>query len=73
MIFLNMEIKGYLDNNWEERLYGLTFNQKNNGNTELSGILDDQEVFHGIMKKTRDLGIRIISIKCYDMTYDNNQ
>jgi hypothetical protein len=41
---------------------GLTITQDENGNTVLSGHIVDQAALNGILNKTRDLGMTLISV-----------
>ena len=56
-----IRIKGHLDNRWAAWFEGLTVTREENGNTLLSGRVD-QAALHGLLKKVRDLGMPLISV-----------
>ena len=57
-----IRLKGYLDDKWTEWFEGLTISLEENGDTLLIGPVADQAALHGLLKKTRDLGLPLISI-----------
>jgi hypothetical protein len=56
-----IRVAGHLSNNWSTRFEGLTMRHKPEGDTVLSGSLD-QSALHGVLAKIRDLGLNLISI-----------
>lgn len=57
-----IRIKGHLDCQWTDWFEGLTITLEDNGETLLTGPVADQSALHGILKKTRDLGLPLLSV-----------
>lgn len=57
-----IRIKGHLGQQWMDWFEGLTITLEDNGETLMTGGLDDQAALHGILKKVRDLGIPLLSV-----------
>ncbi len=58
-----IRIKGHLENRWANWFDGLTITLEDNGETRLSGPVTDQAALHGLLRKVRDLGMFLISLK----------
>lgn len=58
-----IRIKGHLDNRWIDWFEGLTITLEDNGETLLNGPVVDQAALHGLLRKVRDLGMPLISVK----------
>jgi hypothetical protein len=58
-----IRIKGHLDDRWTEWFEGLTIMLEEDGDTLLTGSVIDQAALHGLLKKVRDLGMPLISVK----------
>jgi len=58
-----IRLKGHLDNQWTEWFEGLTITLEENGNTLLTGPVADQAALHGLLKKVRDLGMPLVSVR----------
>lgn len=56
-------LKGHLDNRWADWFEGLTITLKENGHTYLTGAVVDQAALHGLLRKVRDLGLPLLSVK----------
>jgi hypothetical protein len=56
-----IRIKGYLDNRRAAWFEGLTITREENGNTLLTGRVD-QAALHGLLKKVRDSGLPLVSV-----------
>jgi len=54
-------VAGHLSVNWERRFEGLSIRHKPEGETVLSGMLD-QAALQGVFVKIRDLGLKLISV-----------
>jgi len=55
-------VAGHLSANWAARFEGLSMRHQPDGETVLSGLLD-QAALHGVLMKIRDLGLKLISVK----------
>ncbi len=57
-----IRLKGNLDDRWAEWFEGLTITLEEDGDTLLTGLMVDQAVLFGLLKKVRDLGIPLLSV-----------
>jgi len=57
-----IRVVSHLSANWARRFEGLSMRHEPEGETVLSGMLD-QAALHGVFVKIRDLGLHIISVK----------
>jgi hypothetical protein len=58
-----IRIKGHLDNRWADWFEGLTITLEADAETWLTGPVADQAALHGLLRKIRDLGMPLISVK----------
>ena len=58
-----IRIKGHLDNRWADWFEGLTITLEADAETWLTGPVADQAALHGLLRKVRDLGMPLISVK----------
>ena len=58
-----IRIMGYLDRQWAAWLEGMTITQTGSGETVLTGAVVDQAALYGLLRKMRDLGLPLISVK----------
>jgi hypothetical protein len=56
-----IRVAGHLSANWAERFEGLSMRHEPEGETVLSGMLD-QAAMHGVLVRIRDLGLNLISV-----------
>jgi hypothetical protein len=56
-----IRVAGHLSANWAARFEGLSMRHEPEGETLLSGLLD-QAALHGVLIKIRDLGLNLISV-----------
>jgi hypothetical protein len=61
-----IRIEGHLSHQWSDWFDSLTITLESNGDTLLSGPVVDQAALHGLLKKVRDLGMRLISVNCVE-------
>jgi len=61
-----LRVKGHLDDRWSEWLGGLAVQCQEDGTTVLVGPVVDQAALHGLIKKVRDLGLPLLSVKRTD-------
>ena len=57
-----IKVKGHLDRRWTEWFGGLTITLEDNGETLLTGPVEDQAALHGLLKRVRDLGMPLVSV-----------
>ncbi len=58
-----IRIRGHLDERWANWFEGLTITLEANGETLLTGPVVDQAALHGLLKKVRDLGLPLLSVR----------
>jgi hypothetical protein len=58
-----IRVRGHLDARWANRFEGLTITVEENGDTFLTGVVIDQAALHGLLKKVRDLGLPLVSVR----------
>ena len=56
-----IRIKGHLGSQWSEWFGGLSITLEDNGDTLLTGPVEDQAALHGLLRNVRDLGMPLIS------------
>jgi hypothetical protein len=61
-----LRIKNHLDSHWEEWFDGMTITKMANGETLLSGVVEDQSALHGLLEKVRSLNLTLISVQKVD-------
>ena len=57
-----IRIKGLLDRQWTDEFGGMTVSATDDGDTLLTGPVEDQAALHGLLKKVRDWGMPLISV-----------
>ena len=62
-----IRVAGHLSQNWAARFDGLSMRHEPQGETVLSGTLD-QSALHGVLVKIRDLGLNLISVNLVGAT-----
>ena len=60
-IVYQIRIKGHLGPGWTDWFGGLAITLEENGDTLLTGTVEDQAALHGLLRKVRDLGMTLIS------------
>jgi len=58
-----IRLKGHLDERWSNWFEGMTITLEENGDTLLTGLVIDQAALHGLLKKVRDLGLSLVSVR----------
>jgi hypothetical protein len=56
-----IRVAGHLSANWAARFEGLSMRHEPEGETVLSGTLD-QAALHGVLIRIRDLGLKLVSV-----------
>jgi hypothetical protein len=59
--FYEIRVAGHMSTNWAARFEGLSMRYEPEGETVLTGMLD-QSAMHGVFVKIRDLGLYLISV-----------
>jgi len=57
-----IRFEGHLDDQWADWFSGLSISLEENGDTLLTGQVDDQAALFGLLKKIRDLGLPLVSL-----------
>jgi hypothetical protein len=57
-----IRLKGHLDARSSAWFDGLTVTRDSDGTTLIHGLVADQAALHGLLQKTRDLGLPLISV-----------
>ena len=67
----SIQVAGYLDENWSNRLGGLKIScasqDENTLVTTLSGALIDQAALFGVLKALYDMRLPLLSVECLDL------
>jgi hypothetical protein len=58
-----IKIRGGLAIHWSDWICGMQISEDERGNTNLTGIVLDQSVLHGILAQIRNLGLDLISVR----------
>jgi len=61
-----IRIKGHLGCQWTDWFGGLTITLEDNGETLLTGPVVDQAALHGLLRKVRDVGMPLLSVRCIE-------
>ena len=57
-----IRIKGFLDRQWTDWFGGMTISPTEDGDTLLTGPVEDQAALHGLLRKVRDSGMSLVSV-----------
>jgi hypothetical protein len=58
-----IRLRGHLDARWAAWFDGLAITRDRDGTTVIGGPVADQAALHGLLQKTRDLGLPLISVR----------
>ena len=58
-----INVKGHLDQQWQELLMGMEIYHQGDGTTVLQGELSDQTALHAVLNRIRDLGVPLIKVE----------
>jgi hypothetical protein len=64
-LFYEIQVREQLEVHWSAWFDGLTLSRED-GTTFLRGPVADQAALHGLLNRTRDLGLTLISVRCLD-------
>jgi hypothetical protein len=56
-----IRLKGHLGSGWTDWFGGMAITLEDDGDTLLTGPVEDQAALHGLLRKVRDLGMPLIS------------
>lgn len=65
-LLYEIQVQEHLDDHWSAWFDGLTLTHGEGSTTLLHGPVADQAALHGILDRTRDLGLRLISVRRID-------
>lgn len=65
-------LEGHLSPVWESTFEGLAITLDDCGETLLKGPVIDQAELHSLLRKIRDLGMRLISVQCLPSAQRND-
>ncbi|WP_423226196.1 hypothetical protein [Candidatus Amarolinea aalborgensis] len=57
-----IRVNGHLSSQWQDWFEGLTITLEEDGDSLLTGPVVDQAALYGLLRKVRDLGLRLVSI-----------
>jgi hypothetical protein len=57
-----IRVEGHLDLEWADWFENLKIEQEENDSTLITGPIVDDSALHGLLKKIRDSGLRLISV-----------
>ncbi len=58
-----VRIKGVLDRQWVDWFDGMAISTTAGGDTLITGPVDDQAALHGLLKRVRDSGMSLVSVR----------
>ena len=61
-----VRIKGALDREWVDWFDGMDITTTADGDTLLTGPVDDQAALHGLLRRVRDSGMSLVSVRPAD-------
>ena len=61
-----IRLEGHLEARWSAWFDGLAVTRDSDGTTLIHGLVADQAALHGLLQKTRDLGLPLISVNYVD-------
>jgi hypothetical protein len=65
-VVYQIRIKGHLGSQWTDWFEGMTLTLEKEGDTLLTGPVVDQAALHGLIRKVRDLGMPLVSVRPAD-------
>lgn len=61
-----IRLEGHLEDRWANWFEGLSITRDADGSTRLTGLVLDQAALHGLLKKVRDLGLALLTVRRMD-------
>ena len=68
-----IRVKGCLNHSWSDWFEGMTIAPDEYGNTLITGPVIDDAALHGLLKKVRDSGLRLLSVNQIDQVKETNR
>ena len=62
--YYEIRVRGELDSRWSAWFDDVTVTPLGNGDTLITGLIQDQAALHGILAKIRDLSLYLLSVIC---------
>jgi len=62
MHVVTIRIKGEMDESWSEWFEGFNIEHPEPDETLLTGLVEDQAAFYGLIGKLRDLGVQLTAV-----------
>ncbi len=62
MQIVTIRIKGEIDESWSECFEGFELEHYETNETLLTGLVEDQAAFYGLIGKLRDLGLQLLEV-----------
>ena len=57
-----IRVKGHLDHQWSDWFEGMTVEPDEDDTTLITGVVVDDAALHGLLKRVRDSGLRLLSV-----------
>jgi hypothetical protein len=70
MQIVSIRIEGEIDNSWSECFDDFTLSHSGAKETILTGSVEDQAAFYGLIGKLRDLGVTILEVNSVEQAGD---
>jgi len=61
-VVYRVRVSGHLDDRWADWRNGLSIEREEGGDTVLTARVVDQAALHGLLRKLRDVGARLVSV-----------
>ncbi len=68
---VQIKVKGHLDSQWSDWFDNLAITLGTDGTTLLTGPVVDDAALHGLLKKVRDSGMRLLSVNRIESDQEN--
>lgn len=65
-VWYEIRLKGHLASRWSGWFDGLTLTLEGDGTTLIEGPVVDQAALHGLLRKVRDTGLPLVSVRHSD-------
>ena len=69
--FYQIRVKGHLDPQWSDWFEGMAVTPDDNESTLITGPVIDDAALHGLLKRVRDSGLRLLSVNQIEADQEN--